>query len=104
MLVTGTAPTIKSQKVTFQDYHFIFSLLVMHTLLILSQGFGGKQTEHCCPGFQCGSHGRTVKGIQMEERLRTVVLLISVRVLTLASGVMRLAPVQITMFVKEVSE
>ena len=70
----------------------------------LCQGFGGRQTEHCCPGLHGGVQQKTTKGPQMEERMRTVLLFISLTTLTLASGGMAPALVRITMFVKEVSE
>merc|ERR1712126_641149 len=78
---SGTALTTRSQK-----------------------GFGGKQTEHCCPGLHGGSQEKTRKGIQVEERLRTVLVFILMTALSLASGLMTTALLHITMFVKEVSE
>ena len=71
----------------------------------LYQGFGGRQTEHCCPGLRGGSQENTSEVTQMEERLRTVLALVSLTALRLASGMMPPAlPLQGTMFVKEVSE
>merc|ERR1712004_810458 len=69
-----------------------------------TMGFGGRQTEHCCPGLHGGSHTKTSKGNQMEERLRTVLLFVSLTTLWLASGMMPPALRQSTMFVKKVSE
>ena len=84
----------------------ISHLLVMHSafctfLSNLDQGFGGRQTEHCCPGLRGGAQEKTSKGIQMEERLRTVLMLFSMRALTLASGMITPALLHITMFVKD---
>ena len=70
----------------------------------LDQGFGGRQTEHCCPGLLGGSQQKTVKGNQMEERIRTVPLFISMMAPWLASGMIASALSQSSMFVKEVSE
>ena len=71
----------------------------------LDQGFGDKQTEHCCPGLHGGPQQKTsMKGNQVEERLRTVLVFISMTALSLASGQMTPALMRITMFVKEVSE
>ena len=82
-------------------------LYIMHICTVhcafwshLDQGFGGRQTEHCCPGLHGGSHKKTIKGPQMEERLRTVLIIISMRALTLVNGVISPALVRITMFVK----
>ena len=78
----------------------------MHCTLLsnLDQGFGGRQTDRCCPGLHGGTHQKTSKGPQKEERLRTVLLLISVMALSLASGLMSPALMCISMFVREVSE
>ena len=70
----------------------------------LDQGFGGRQTEHCCPGLHGGAQQKAAKGLQMEERLRTVLVLVSMKAAWLASGGMATALVRFTMFVKEVSE
>ena len=69
------------------------------------QGFGDKQTEHCCPGLHGGPQQKTsMKGNQVEERLRTVLVLISTMALSLARGLTTPALMRVTMFVKEVSE
>jgi len=82
MFNTGTALTTRSQK-----------------------GFGDKQTEHCCPGLHGGPQQKTsMKGNQVEERPRTVLVLISMMALSLARGLMTPALMRVTMFVKEVSE
>ena len=71
----------------------------------LDQGFGDKQMEHCCPGLHGGPQQKTsMKGNQVEERLRTVLVLISMMALSLARGLMTPALMRVTMFVKEVSE
>ena len=67
----------------------------------LDQGFGGRQTDRCCPGLHGGPQTQTLKGIQMEERLRTVLVLFSMKTLTLASGMITPALLHITMFVKD---
>merc|ERR1711936_356523 len=61
--------------------------------------FGGRQTEHCCPGLLGGTYQKTVQGNQMEERPRTVVLFISMITLGLVSGGMAPARMRISMFV-----
>ena len=71
----------------------------------VDQGFGDKQTEHCCPGLHGGPQQKTsMKGNQVEERPRTVLVLISMMAISLASGLMTPALNRIIMFVKEVSE
>ena len=69
----------------------------------LVQGFGGKQMARHCPGLLGGPHHKACKGIHKEERLRTVLLFISMMALTLVSGLISPAMVNITMFVKELS-
>merc|ERR1712156_1318946 len=76
VMLSGTAPTTRSQK-----------------------EFGGRQTEHCCPGLLGGAQ-RT----QMEERLKTVLVLISWKATRLAGGGIGTALMKLTMFVKGVSE
>ena len=70
----------------------------------LDQGFGDRQTERCCPGLHGGPHQKTSKGNLIMERLRTVLMFISMKALSLASGGMPPALMRFTMFVKEVSE
>merc|ERR1719153_12122 len=64
-----------------------------------TMGFGGRQTEHWCPGLLGGPQKKTAQGIQMEERLKTVLLFISLTTLTLASGLISTALLHLTMFV-----
>merc|ERR1712156_1375906 len=77
----GTAPTTRSQK-----------------------GFGGRQTEHCCPGLLGGAQEKTAQGNQLEEIMRTVLLLVSLAAMRLASGGISPALLRFTMVVKEISE
>ena len=71
----------------------------------LDQGFGDKQMEHCCPGLHGGPQQKTsMKGNQVEERLRIVLVFIWMTALSLASWQMTTALNRIIMFVKEVSE
>ena len=71
----------------------------------LDQGFGDKQMEHCYPGLHGGPQQKTsMKGNQVEESLKTVLVFISMTALSLDSGQMTPALMRITMFVKEVSE
>ena len=71
----------------------------------LDQGFGDKQTEHCCPGLHGGPQQKTsMRGNQVEERPRTVLVFISMTALSLASGQMTPALNRIIMFVKQGSE
>ena len=101
MFGSGTAPTTRSQKVFFTFTFFVACIFLSH----LDQGFGDKQTEHCCPGLHGGPQQKTsMKGNQVEERLRTVLVLISMMALSLARGLMTPALMRVTMFVKEVSE
>ena len=78
----------------------------MHCALLsnLDQGFGRRQTDRCYPGLHGGTLQKTTKGPQKEERLRTVLLLVSMRAITLASGMIGPALMLFTIFVKEVSE
>ena len=80
---------------------FVTCIFLSH----LDQGFGDKQMEHCCPGLHGGPQQKTsMKGNQVEERLRTVLVFISMTALSLASGQMTPALRRITMFMKEDSE
>ena len=102
MLFTGTAPTTRSQKVPYTRFTFFVTCIFLSHL---DQGFGDKQMEHCCPGLHGGPQQKTsMKGNQVEERLRTVLVLISMMALSLARGLMTPALMRVTMFVKEVSE
>ena len=76
----------------------------MHCTLLsnLDQGFGDKQTEHCCPGLHGGPQQKTsMKGNQVEERLRTVLVFISMKAPRLASGSMSPALLHFSTYVKD---
>ena len=103
MIISGTALTTRNQKVFFAC--LFFNLMVHCTFWShLDQGFGDRQTERCCLGLLGGLHQKTIKGNLIMERLRTVLMFISMKALSLASGGMPPALLQFTMFVKEVSE
>ena len=86
-------------------------MIIVHTLCciahfdqILIRGLAAGRRNTVVPGLLGGTQQNTSKGNQMEERMRAVLLLLSMRTLTLANGVMSPALERITMFVKEVSE